>query len=655
MQVLNRRLSSPPSVILMVTGLVLWAPLFTQFALADLLADISPDDPYFPGDRLDLIGWPQPDSMLHWSIVAVVAPSDSASGDGMTVVTNDRGGWNDDVLFGIAPETTAISAAWRWAVIHQDADSSARTKAVVAQPAVDPDTLYHIAATSDGEYLRFYVNGHLMTCPTQKEGAGLNFGHAPTYIGGSAIGGGDGLRFFWGYIFNVKLYDNALTDQEVKTLAVSEDLFDNIDLTCGCYVDNIKVDGKQVRVVTSIDFVNGYEVVTDLDHSRFLYRFPGALTWQVADTLAPTALLKHHSITWSNTVSPARYFVADTERNRIVSFESLDSNVTYSETNSIADTLLKRPHDLEFNPADGYFYGVTAPMTTDDPKILFRFRDIGVDEGVLQMAPPGTPHTAFYMRSLSIIQDTVYVINSYGFPPPPHGCPQIFKVNDFAAGDTTVYTAHSTFLADLQDIEFHNGWWYGTGNIDGAGTLGPLLARWRSWADFENTNWNSPEGTNCENLSHLVYPNEDETDVEDSHAYFLTRHDGRLFFTVYHNDLPNKQDRAYEIIERDSITTSVESIGADATPFDLQCGRNPFSMATTVRYILPIDSRVHLSVYDVAGRMMVTLVDELQVAGEHAVVWNGRGRTGMHAASGVYFARLRANGHELTRRVVLIR
>jgi hypothetical protein len=258
------------------------------------------------------------------------------------------------------------------------------------------------------------------------------------------------------------------------------------------------------------------------------------------------------------------------------------------------------------------------------------------------------------MRSVSVIRDTVYAVNAYGFPE-PYGRPQVIRINNFAAGDTTVYTAHPSFLADLQDIEFHNGWWYGTGNIRVEHTLGPLLARWRTWTDFENTDWNNLQGTNCENLSDLVYPHEDQLVVDYSHAYFLTRHNDRLFFTVYHNTQGNKQDRVYEIVEGDSLVVSVPSIPAEATAFSLQSSPNPFSATARIRYFVPVDSCVHLGIYSVAGKLVATLVDEPQVAGEHQVVWNGFGPTGTDAASGVYFVKLKADGQVTTQRIVLIR
>ena len=631
-------------LVLIITILGVCVPLSTLFATPDPLVEINPNPTYFNGSRRDPVVWDQPQPMLCWSIVAIVQPSAAASGISMTVVTNDLGGWNDDVLFGICPEAVAISPAWKWAIIGQDSADEARTKAVVAQQSIVGGQFYHIAATSDGEYLRFYVNGRLSTCPTQKEGARLNFGDATTYIGGSAIGGG--LRYFTGYITSVKIYDTALTDEDIAVLASSEGLLDQAALGCRCYVDNIKVDGVQVRVVTSIDFVNGFEVITDLDGDRFVYRPEGAIGWQASADLVPTPLDGQHSITWSDAVLPPRYFVADTGHNRIVSFQSLTDTTVHSETYSIARTWLPRPHDLEFNPADRYFYGVTAPLPADSstwPKVLFRFRDIGMDEEVLTMAPLGTANSAFYMRSLSVIDDTVYVINSLG----PGSRPQVFKINDFETADTTIFTAHFSFGADLQDIEFHNGWWYGTGNIEIAKNVGPLLARWRTWADFEGTTW--------QDLSDLVYCHEDYAEVDSSHAYFLTHWDGRLFFTVYHNKSPNRQDRVYEIIAPDSVAASVGVIRAETSVPSLWSHPNPFNTATEIRYTVPDDGYVQLAIYDVSGRLVTTLVGQRQIAGDHAVVWDGRDPARAPTASGVYFVRLKVDGEVRTAKIVLPR
>ncbi|MDD3642747.1 MAG: FlgD immunoglobulin-like domain containing protein, partial [Candidatus Krumholzibacteria bacterium] len=77
--------------------------------------------------------------------------------------------------------------------------------------------------------------------------------------------------------------------------------------------------------------------------------------------------------------------------------------------------------------------------------------------------------------------------------------------------------------------------------------------------------------------------------------------------------------------------------------------------STTIAFYLPQRSHVRLDVYDVAGRLIATLLDEAMSAGRHAVAWNGQDGAGRTAASGVYFYRLRAEKFEQTRKMILLR
>lgn len=77
---------------------------------------------------------------------------------------------------------------------------------------------------------------------------------------------------------------------------------------------------------------------------------------------------------------------------------------------------------------------------------------------------------------------------------------------------------------------------------------------------------------------------------------------------------------------------------------------NPFNPTTTIRFVLPAKSKVTLSVHDVTGRVVATLVDEVRDAGAHNFTWNAQG-----VASGVYFAKLRAGETEVSRKMVLLK
>lgn len=82
---------------------------------------------------------------------------------------------------------------------------------------------------------------------------------------------------------------------------------------------------------------------------------------------------------------------------------------------------------------------------------------------------------------------------------------------------------------------------------------------------------------------------------------------------------------------------------------------NPFNPATEFSFALPEPQRVELAVFNVAGRRVATLKNELLPAGRHQVIWNGRDDAGQRLASGVYFYRLRAGGFSKTLKMTLIK
>jgi flagellar hook assembly protein FlgD len=64
---------------------------------------------------------------------------------------------------------------------------------------------------------------------------------------------------------------------------------------------------------------------------------------------------------------------------------------------------------------------------------------------------------------------------------------------------------------------------------------------------------------------------------------------------------------------------------------------------------------VTLSIYDVAGRRVRTLVDTPHTAGAHTVTWNGTNDRGATVSSGIYFYRLRAGAFAETHKMVLLK
>jgi hypothetical protein len=110
----------------------------------------------------------------------------------------------------------------------------------------------------------------------------------------------------------------------------------------------------------------------------------------------------------------------------------------------------------------------------------------------------------------------------------------------------------------------------------------------------------------------------------------------------------------YEITIQDPAT----GVGTGTLPesYELhQCVPNPFNPATTIRYDVPAPGGpVTIRVYDVAGRLVRTLVDGVQTPGHKVTTWDGRSESGELVASGVYFYRLTAGRFERTRKMALV-
>jgi hypothetical protein len=82
---------------------------------------------------------------------------------------------------------------------------------------------------------------------------------------------------------------------------------------------------------------------------------------------------------------------------------------------------------------------------------------------------------------------------------------------------------------------------------------------------------------------------------------------------------------------------------------------NPFRGATNVSFAVAAPGRVTLSVHDVSGRLVRSLLDEDRSAGAHVREWDGRAQDGSPAPAGVYFLRLRSGAATVTERLVRVR
>ena len=76
---------------------------------------------------------------------------------------------------------------------------------------------------------------------------------------------------------------------------------------------------------------------------------------------------------------------------------------------------------------------------------------------------------------------------------------------------------------------------------------------------------------------------------------------------------------------------------------------NPFNPSTSISYSLGTTGKVQLKIYDMLGKEIATLVDEVQTSGSHSVEFN------KPLSSGVYYYTLRAGEFTSTRKMIILK
>lgn len=111
--------------------------------------------------------------------------------------------------------------------------------------------------------------------------------------------------------------------------------------------------------------------------------------------------------------------------------------------------------------------------------------------------------------------------------------------------------------------------------------------------------------------------------------------------------------------EFQGITVALGGVGASGTlPTEFAVNQNypnPFNPSTEIAFSLPASSKVQISIYNLLGQSVRTLVDEQMPAGNHTVTWDGRNSSGGTVASGVYFYRVATQFGAETKKMLMLK
>ena len=77
---------------------------------------------------------------------------------------------------------------------------------------------------------------------------------------------------------------------------------------------------------------------------------------------------------------------------------------------------------------------------------------------------------------------------------------------------------------------------------------------------------------------------------------------------------------------------------------------NPFNPTTTIKFSLPIETKMSIDVYDIKGRFIETLIERNMLSGYHSIIWNASSYS-----SGIYFIKMQAGSYIRTQKLMLVK
>ncbi|TDF72514.1 T9SS-dependent choice-of-anchor J family protein, partial [Candidatus Syntrophosphaera thermopropionivorans] len=140
-------------------------------------------------------------------------------------------------------------------------------------------------------------------------------------------------------------------------------------------------------------------------------------------------------------------------------------------------------------------------------------------------------------------------------------------------------------------------------------------------------------------------------------------------WTEYTYEIEGQPENAYigiQCVSHDAFIFLLDDVTVEATPLadpnvpvlatELQGNYpNPFNPETTIRYSVKETSPVTIEVYNLKGQLVRTLVNEVKIAGNYSVIWNGRDSHNQPVSSGVYFYKMNAGKYSSTKKMIMMK
>jgi flagellar hook assembly protein FlgD len=82
---------------------------------------------------------------------------------------------------------------------------------------------------------------------------------------------------------------------------------------------------------------------------------------------------------------------------------------------------------------------------------------------------------------------------------------------------------------------------------------------------------------------------------------------------------------------------------------------NPFNPSTSIDFSIPESQQVEIAIYDLLGRQVKVLVDEVLPAGSFSTVWDGTNQRNLSVSSGYYVYSMKSGKNQTVKKMLLMR
>ncbi len=191
---------------------------------------------------------------------------------------------------------------------------------------------------------------------------------------------------------------------------------------------------------------------------------------------------------------------------------------------------------------------------------------------------------------------------------------------------------------------------YSAGTITGENNTGGLVGGennsevGRSYWNIETSGQDASAGGEGRTTEEMTFPYTANTYVEWDFVDIWGADENYLMNDLY----PYLLDVTVPVSAEEDVLAIPEAVTLSNYP-------NPFNPETLIEFSLVDQSEVKLYIYNIRGRKVKTLLDEMRGSGQHRVVWDGRAEDGREVASGVYLYQLVTEEKSIIRKMMLLK